>query len=149
MLLIQHPSNYRQSQAMGAAGELARGKEVLKEHVCRAYMCKFVWLCEPARWDIRFLSAVPRRVFPLPGLRALVPSHRPGQGAPCCVQESPCHLTARKGQLNTSPKSPCSTQMSRVGNPWACCTSSCPNTGQGSFVHAVKTCLPIPAICGD
>ena len=68
MLLIQHPSNYRQSQAMGVAGEWVRGKEVLKERVCWVCMCKCGWLCEPAGWDTCFLDTAPRRVFLLPRL---------------------------------------------------------------------------------
>lgn len=36
---------------MGVAGKLVRGKEVLKERVCRVYTCKFVRLCEPGGWD--------------------------------------------------------------------------------------------------
>lgn len=81
---------------------MARGKEVLKERVCWVYTCKFGWLCEPAGWDTRFLGTAPRKVFPLPRLsplfplRALGPSHRPGQDAPSCVQESPRHLAGEQ-----------------------------------------------------
>lgn len=148
MLLIQHPSNYRQSQATGAAGELARRKEVLKEHVCRVYMCKFGWLWKPPGWDTCFFGCCAQKGVPTAQAKPLFLL----QDAPCWVQESPRHLAPGKGQLSTpSPKPTCGAQMhtGRVGNPCTCCTASCPDTGQGSFVHVVKTWLPIPALPGD
>lgn len=60
-------------------------------------MCKFGWLCEPARWDTRFLSTVHRVVFPLPRIThfpAMSPGAKPQAwaGCPVLVQDSPWHL---------------------------------------------------------
>lgn len=88
------------------------------------------------------------------GVPTAQPSHRCGQGAPCwCRRAHGTWLRSSRapgrGQLSTaSPKSTHGTQVhaGRVGNPQTCCTPSCPNTGQGSFVHVVKTCLPFLAL---
>lgn len=141
MLLIQLPSNYRQSQAIGMARDLSREKQVLKEHVCWVYMCKFGCLWEPARWDASFLGTVTRRVFLLPRLtfsscylpwgQAMDLSRMPHAASwrahATCLGSSGA---PGKGQLSTpSPKSTHGTQMhaGKVGNTWTCCISSCPS----------------------
>lgn len=126
-------------------------------------MYKFGWLCEPAGWDTCFLVTAPRRVFPLPKLTPS--SHYVSWGRAADLGRMPraacrrAHATwlgssgvPKKGWLSTPPpKSTCGTQMhaGRAGNPWTCCTSSCPDRSKGGFVHVMKTWLPFPALPGD
>lgn len=145
------------------AGELARGKEVLKERVCWVYTCKFGWLCEPAGWDTCFLGTAPRRVFPLPRLSPS--SHCVPWGRATDLGRMPraacrrAHATwpgssgaPGKGQTSTrSPKPTHGTPVhaGRAGSPWTCRISSRPDTSEGSFVPVMKTWLPGRALPGD